>query len=256
MSTKPVSDISEIKSLLGSDFQEAFRLWKKGARLYRAARSRGRCALVTPLSRVSADTGNEYTLLISDILPSWKDFPKRNFCIICAGVKKSAEEYLSPGKSVYCVLPRNGSPVAIAPSADVWDSFPVLKKYGVETISDFNIELDSFLASVSGIPLSHIARLFAESDAGSVLKMFDDIDAAPRPVKVDCAAGTLGGVLAAGLNEGRTIISLLDELLSPQANGFISTPLSEIKTLTTEAWTSSECLFVEEALLQSLSGGC
>ena len=254
MSTKPILDISEIKSLLDSDFQEAFLLWKNGGRFYRAAQSRGRCALVTPLPRVAADAGNEYTLLISDILPSWRDFPKRNYCIICAGLRKSAEEYLAPGKSVYCVLPRNGSRVAIAPSPDMWDSFPVLKKYGVETISDFNIELDAFLASVSCLTLSQAARLFAESDAGAVLKLFGGIDAAPRPVNVGGVAGTLGCFLASGLNDGRTIISLLDELLSPRANGFISAPLAEIRTITTEAWTSSECLFLDEALLQSLAG--
>ena len=104
MHRKHVDDMSYVQKLLSSDFSEAFRLWKNGVRLYRSSADNGMVDLATPFFRTSAGTGNEYTLLISEILPSWRNYPKRNYCIICAGNRSSAEEYQEPGRAVYCVM--------------------------------------------------------------------------------------------------------------------------------------------------------
>lgn len=248
MHRKHVDDMSYVQKLLSSDFSEAFRLWKNGVRLYRSSADSGMVALAKPFFRTSAGTGNEYTLLISEILPSWRNYPKRNYCIICAGNRSSAEEYQEPGRAVYCVLPKNGASIAIAPAADMWYSFPRLRKYGIETLDDFNRELVSFLSSASGMQKSAIEQIFQDSDVPAVLKLFKDIEADAKTLK-RTSLPKFEDFLVSGLNIGEPLAMLLDRLLSPDANGFSVCRISEAAEVKTEVWTSSECLFLDEKLL-------
>ena len=72
--------------LLGTKYSQALRLWRGGVRLYRASEDGGEWYERRPRPRTSTDTGNEYTLLISEFLPSWRGFPKRNRCVIAADI--------------------------------------------------------------------------------------------------------------------------------------------------------------------------
>lgn len=75
--------------LLDSKYAQALRLRMDGARLYRESGDCGDWYERRPEPRVSADTGNEYALLISEFLPSQRGFPKRNRCVIAAGRRVS-----------------------------------------------------------------------------------------------------------------------------------------------------------------------
>ena len=243
-----VDDMSYVQKLLSSDFSEAFLLWKNGVRLYRSSIDNGMVDLAAPFFRTSAGTGNEYTLLISEILPSWRNYPKRNYCIICAGNRSSAKEYQEPGRAIYCVLPKNGASIAIAPTADMWYSFPRLKKYGIDTLDDFNRELVLFLSSASGMPQTAIEQMFQDSDVPTVLQLFKDIEAHAKTLK-RTPSRKFDDFLISGLNIGEPLTMLLDRLLSPDANGFLVCRISELAEIKTEAWTSSECLFLDEKML-------
>lgn len=243
-----VDDMSYVQKLLSSDFSEAFRLWKNGVRLYRSSADNGMVALAKPFFRTSAGTGNEYTLLISEILPSWRNYPKRNYCIICAGNRSSAEEYQEPGRAVYCVMPKNGASIAIAPAADMWDSFSILRKYEIDKLDDFNRKLVSFLSSASGMQKSAIEQMFQDSDVPAVLKLFEDIEADAKTLK-RTSLPKFDDFLISGLNIGESLTMLLDRLLSPDANGFSVCRISEVAEVKTEVWTSSECLFLDEKML-------
>ena len=248
MHRKHVDDMSYVQKLLSSDFSEAFRLWKNGVRLYRSSADNGMVALAKPFFRTSAGTGNEYTLLISEILPSWRNYPKRNYCIICAGNRSSAEEYQEPGRAVYCVMPKNGASIAIAPAADMWDSFSILRKYEIDKLDDFNRKLVSFLSSASGMPQNAIEQIFQDSDVPAVLQLFKDIEADAKTLK-RTSLPKFEDFLVSGLNIGESLTMLLDRLLSPDANGFSVCRISEVAEVKTEAWTSSDCLFLDEKML-------
>lgn len=248
-----VDDMSYVQKLLSSDFSEAFRLWKNGVRLYRSSTDKGIVDLATPFFRTSAGTGNEYTLLISEILPSWQNYPKRNYCIICAGNRSSAEEYQEPGRAVYCVLPKNGASIAIAPTADMWYSFPILRKYRIETLDDFNRKLVLFLSSASGMPQNAIEQMFQDSDVPAVIKLFKDIETDAKTLK-RTSSRKFDDFLISGLNIGESLTMLLDRLLSPDANGFSVCRISEVAEVKTEVWTSSDCLFLDEKMLPRFRG--
>lgn len=69
--------------------------------------------------RKSANTTNEYTYLFSEILDSWKKYPKRNKSIICSTSEKYAADY----GNVYYVIPFDKTSIGICPQSDLWTSF-------------------------------------------------------------------------------------------------------------------------------------
>ena len=168
------ADAAAPAGLLGTKYSQALRLWRGGVRLYRASEDGGDWYERRPRPRTSTDTGNEYTLLISEFLPSWRGFPKRNRCVIAAGRRGSAAEYLSPGRALYCVLPADGALVAVAPSEDMWDSFPRLREFDIATINEFNGALARLLSAMCGgvRTACDIASMFAGSDTEALSALF------------------------------------------------------------------------------------
>ena len=130
----------------------------------------------------------------------------------------------------------------------MWYSFPILRKYGIETLDDFNRKLVSFLSSASGMQKSAIEQIFQDSDVPAVLKLFKDIKADAKTLK-RTSSPKFEDFLVSGLNIGESLTMLLDRLLSPEANGFSVCRISEVAEVKTEVWTSSECLFLDEKML-------
>lgn len=244
--------------LLDSKYAQALRLWRNGARLYRASRDCGDWYERRPKPRVSTDTGNEYTLLISEFLPSWRGFPKRNRCVIAAGQRGSAEEYISPGRALYCVLPADGALVAVAPEEDMWESFPSLREFGIATIDDFNGRLAELLSAMCGGAPSawEIDEMFALSDTAALSSLFRESEDNVRGRALDARGRVSGGLFAdfviSGVERGRTLVSLLDEVLSPEANGFAARCLVGLRRVDTEVWTDADCLLVRCSAAEKL----
>lgn len=96
---------------------------------YRGATYHGDLLDVTPGERISQDTSNVYNLLMSEMLPSWKGWPKRNRSIIMTNSFSVARKYkdnkpLSFEKYVYMVIPPNDVKLCVSyNSDDIWDSF-------------------------------------------------------------------------------------------------------------------------------------
>ena len=93
------------------------------------------------LKRESANTGNHYNVLFSEILPSWTSFPKRNRSWICSNNKDYAFNFGTP----HYVFPVGDPLLGICPDMDWWNSF---EKSGLEMLSDdegmhnFNKEME------------------------------------------------------------------------------------------------------------------
>lgn len=244
--------------LLDAKYAQALRMWRDGVRLYRASEDGGDWYERWPEPRTSTDTGNEYTLLISEFLPSWRGFPKRNRCVIAAGRRGSAEEYISPGRALYCVLPSDGALVAVAPEEDMWDSFPRLREFGIATIDDFNGRLAELLSAMCGGAPSvwEIDEMFALSDTEALSALFRESEDNVRERAIDARGRISGGLFAdfmiSGIERGRTLVSLLDEVLSPEANGFAARGLDGLRRVDTEVWTDADCLLVKCSSAESL----
>ncbi len=120
--------------------------------LYRASSDKNMEAfLFTPGERTSEGTANVYNRLISDILPSWKNIPKRSDSVICSNNYYTAEEYLDYGKRIdgviYLVIPPNNARIVVSPSGDIWYAFDrVSTEIRIEGLDAFNDSMLVFLA--------------------------------------------------------------------------------------------------------------
>ena len=71
---------SQLQSLLAGEYSSAWNAFKNGSRIYRGVRNNPIYDYYTMTSgiRTSQNLTNMYTILMSEILPSWREYPKRN----------------------------------------------------------------------------------------------------------------------------------------------------------------------------------
>jgi len=116
----------ELNELLKGDFSD-FNPDDKP--IYRSVELVQRYTLVKSISdRPSAYIkSNYYTLLINN-LPSWSEYPKRQF--ICSDKPTWFANYM------YRVIPKNGAKIGICPDSDIQDFFSEENKLGKELLKD------------------------------------------------------------------------------------------------------------------------
>lgn len=136
-----------------TDFGENIQIdFNNRSLLYRGSSDRDIPSfLFIPGERVSQGTSNIYTKLISGILPSWRNVPKRTKSIIGTNDHYVARNYLNYGERVsgkiYIIIPPNDAVLAVAPKEDVWSSFTYLSaKTGIDNMNGVNKSILSFLS--------------------------------------------------------------------------------------------------------------
>jgi hypothetical protein len=138
-------DVDTFKKYITTDFSESWNQYLKGNIIYRGERNiENNISYVIPGSRYSQNTSNHYTELFSEILPSWKDFPKRNHSVICTTDYNKSNNY---GGKVYVILPKNGTKIGVCSESDIWYSFPLFNN---EIHSD-DMNLSFFAHTISCI---------------------------------------------------------------------------------------------------------
>jgi hypothetical protein len=119
-------DIDSFKKYITTDFSDSWNQYIKGNSIYRGERNLSYdISYVIPGNRFSQNTSNHYTELFSEILPSWKDFPKRNHSVICTTDYKQADSYGDLYGDSYVILSKNGTKIGICSEHDIWISFPL-----------------------------------------------------------------------------------------------------------------------------------
>ena len=119
--------------------------------LYRASSEREFSPfLFTPGKRVVQSKSSIITKLVSDILPSWENIPKRSNGIICTNDYSEATNYMSYGFRhrgvIYIIIPPNNAYIAVAPKADFWYSFSHIENTtGLTSINFVGDSLLTFL---------------------------------------------------------------------------------------------------------------
>lgn len=191
--------------LLSTKYGDAVECHKNECVMFRANKNVGISAIITPRHRTSAGTDNVYTLLISDILPSWKNWPKRNNSLIFSLSYDEASkytdwftEYNKPNATIeqrqlYNVFPNNDAMVVVCPYEDMWSSFKYLtKKLGVDA-SSIGPNLASAISAaiyiireradikipnkiLNAINPDNILTAFENDDIITILKLFKYID--------------------------------------------------------------------------------
>lgn len=123
-------DIQKLEELFKTRFSESFENLKSatqnsenGKLLYRGDRKLNKeVAILTPGKRASQNTSNYYTVLMSHLLPTWKDFPKRDSSFICSTLRGRAFSYAQSNENLYHVFPENGANIGICSEGDFWES--------------------------------------------------------------------------------------------------------------------------------------
>lgn len=214
---------------------------------------------VSPKLRKSENTLNFYTRLLSDVLPSWKDYPKRNRGFICTNNREKAAMYARLSNDrIMAVFPKNGSKIAVCSASDIWDSFKnTLAKYHIPELDVFNDIFQSFM-STTRINHKQLSKLFTLGSVNDIIDLFNSKEISIREEYKE------GGYTIPKYNEflfdiityvmnGGSLLEFLDDLFNPQTNGF---KLFDTKTYNIpyifdkdydnkgyEVWTDGECLF-------------
>jgi hypothetical protein len=98
------------------------------------------------IQRKSAFADNNlYTILMSEILPSWRSYPKRNNSFICTNSTEKAVDY---GR-VFHHIPLENQKIAICAAPDLWGAFDYMRdKIDVYILNDFNHEIYKFFSVI------------------------------------------------------------------------------------------------------------
>ena len=206
--------------------------------------------------RMAKNTDN-FTNAILDIIPSWRDWPKRSKSIVCSSREGSAQFY---GK-VFEVFPFDGAIIGICPSRDFWDSFPIvekrLSKAKEQQIDWFNYSMPDALKKLGYT--ADYWRYYPE-DAENLFKYLDSkVQRNPKIFDDILEAATENGIdsrtkriLLDMRTNFKTSESYFDELFNPEKNGFEKVPISKYHTnsnVDQEVWTESDSLMINTKVI-------
>jgi len=250
-------NLSKLKQLLSTNYSDAYDGFKKGYRIYRGCRtSYGSIAILKPGKRKSENTYNYYTILMSEVFDSWKQFPKRNSSFICSSSFSYADSYAGNGL-IYYVFPENGANIGICPDTDIWDSFSlILGLPMIYSLSDFNREICNPIFGTDTISPSNMKKIlksFKMNDEESISRLktiFESFESYPyTDIFVEISQK----------NNLSTLYEVFEYLFDPNRNYFLNTTIDKynINSRNTEAevWTDANCIFIQDHVLNMLENG-
>jgi hypothetical protein len=234
-------------------FRRAAELYKAGIRFYKGSNIDEKYVIQYARHRKSIGKSNLHTLLLSEILPSWKSYPKRNHCIIFALSKEVASSYVKKGGALYSVFPSDDALLGIALVPNIWDAFGIplqeLNKF-LSCLNDRTLgvnveetqEFKNFLTFLHGKNIEDGKVL--EKDIETILE--ESPGTFPNSGKIREFATKM---LASG-----NCTAYLDDYLEPSKNGFdrkkISDDLDFLVGKDYEVWTEQACLFIRTDIVE------
>ena len=243
-------------NLLNTDYSEAFDRAKKGYFIFRGDVIDDNIVNRKPGIRVSLNNSyNYYNRLLSNILNSWKHYPKRNQSFICT----SSYEYASHWSDVVnLVLPINGTKLGICPRWDMWRSFT--EHSDIERMLYFNIDISKFFSIINDTLADVHDYIFKYEDNKEVYRYIVKTESNIKKLtenKVNDLieyfhadmynANIFEYIIRSVYNDTETIISCLDDILNPEKNEFrtefiesYSIPINKQR----ELWFSNEAIFI------------
>lgn len=212
--------------------------------IYRGSKSSQRIVFGDPSQfnpRVSANTSNEYTLLI-DNLSNWSAYPKRGWSFICTTFLPDASDYGTP----FLACPNDNAIVGVAPKSDLWGSFArVRNNENLRSSMDaFNYQLRQLIIDVTGETnldiktfdqlngyINHVQQMINKHGLDQLYDQFSDTRSKKFLVVINQFNGN--------------VFETLEYLLDPEANGFDKTYAKDFTIKgTREVWFSSPAVFV------------
>lgn len=215
------------------EYGDAIRCASQGTVLYRAVKlPMTKSYLVDPrtATRKSTNEHNHHTILMSDILPSWAKYPRRDKSLCCTNSEYVALNY---GRQVFVTLPHNGTTLAVAPLGDMWESFSTTNLENlawaiIDAVSK-TMPTDSYKAA-----RYHADHLETLIDISSILEI----------VGVRANKAELTEWL-----DSHNLTATFDKYLNPESNGFKLINISELPSINKrshEVWFSAPAILIPD----------
>ena len=227
------------KALQLPEYQQAIEAYKNGHIIYRGMKEQeeNTSLIVTPGTRKSKHNANTYTKFMSDILPSWREYPRRDKSTICSNNYDYAKgfSYELP----FIIFPQNNTKIGICPENDIWYSFQTIMNEGFNDLSQFSVAMIEFFSVLLNINTKEAENLFLQ-DRETLLNAIHQVNLICRKLGkqlINDEVESPFSIFKRFLNKLTkqlsydSLISVLDEyLLSPKENGFKLGTVEDIPT--------------------------
>ncbi len=227
----------QFNELLQKNCSDILQKYKqKNDLILRGAKQLFTYGYVNPLtsSRTSAYADfNFYTILMDELLPSWKNMPKRSKSVIATNNENKAGEY----GNVFIIYPYNGSKIGICDDADIWDGFPYLD---LTPLNELNWFLDD---------MCDVFNIKNNNDKQTLIKLFNEIDDLNYEELMEKLYNTKSNrnedFIRSYLHSSEDeFIVFLDNQMNPNKNKFksLTTKNYSLKDDSNEIWIEGECI--------------
>jgi hypothetical protein len=200
--------------------------------------------------RVSRNTSNFYTRLLN-ILPSWKNYPKRSKSLICTTYLNDALNYANRRENnVFIIIPVNGAKIGLAGADDFWFSFPNISP-AFSNMDDFNAWFKYFLQILYPDDYKYKIDELNKLDNNEFKELIREIGEVliTNPNIVESFENWMSRKFVYNyIDSKKDFLSYLDTLLNPKFNKFtlLTTKKQNIldKIAPSEVWTDGDCLLI------------
>ena len=245
------------KALQLPEYSDAVAAFKKGKRIYRGDKSqRGYLGMfVTPGIRVSQNTSNIYTKLMSELLPSWKNWPRRDRCAVCTNNIGYALHY----GELYSIFPQNGTKIGLCMDNDIWNSFPYLFELSnIHSLLSFIDAITMFFNEVFENTID--VRILFKQDAETIRKAIKQLEAICRKQPyIDFPSAKhfeLIRYIVAEIRRGKSFLQTLNFLMNPRKNEFRLISIKNASHYLTggshELWFEGQYLMIQEDIARHI----
>lgn len=247
-----IEDIRKALSL--PEYSQAVEAYKNGHRIYRGHKQQEDYLgmIVTPGIRKSQDNANVYTKLMSEILPSWLAYPRRDRAVICTNDFDYAKGFSK--KYPFIVFPQNNTKIGVCSAYDIWYSFPKLQQVYHSSLNGICLHLIDYMAIILDTTESYVENLFLYSDNELLLERIREVNIKSRQLYKRYKNGEISNpfenkheMLQFLFDRIQTtnLITLLDEtLMNPEDNDFQLTTIDTIPSGDKELWFEGQHLMI------------
>ena len=248
-----------VKALQLPEYSDAVAAFKKGKRIYRGDKSQEEHLgiFITPGIRVSQNTSNIYTKLMSELLPSWRKYPRRDKCAVCTNSKDMAYHY----SKVYCfsIFPQNGTKIGVCNSGDIWDSFPFLfEMANIYSLTEFVDIIEYLFELVLGNEID-TPKLFRQ-DVNTIQNVIKQLEKELRkqPYRDFSNINRIELIryIISEIRHGKSFLRTLNFLMNPRENEFRLVSIKNIPNKSeyssNELWFEGQYLMIREDIARHI----
>lgn len=244
------------KELLSPEYSQAVEAYKNGHMIFRGQKRQEEhlAAVVTPGTRKSQDNANVYTKLMSEILPSWKEYPRRDKAVICSNNYEYAKKFSETAP--FIIFPQNNTKIGLCPRYDIWVSFSRIQEKNCYRLNSFGEFLIDFISIILNIERDIVENLFLR-DKNTILEVFREVNIKSRQLYQKIRNTEISNpfknkheilqYLFNNIGSGNfNLINILDEyLMNPYENNFRLVDIDDIpRDGNQEMWFEGQHLMI------------